>query len=182
MKRIASILCLVISVTLAGCNAGERRPSWGVATEELTTCGCIDVPPTPVMPTAPLNLDTYRWGTPLYRGTLQSAWTTVLRDPNNTGRFMVWAFDVRAQRVIFWATGSFATSYSHFQQQKMDDLLTLRGQMLPDFWEGGTDQYPRGPVDPGPGPGIHDAVWLAAYKEYKSSEEQLAPLTGGAAP
>lgn len=182
MKRITSILCLLSSMILAGCNVAERRPSWGVATEEITSCACIEVPATPVMPTAPMNLDSYRWGNALYPRTAQSAWTTVLRDPNNTGRFMVWAFDVRAQRALFWATGSFTNTYAHFQQQKMEDLLTIRSQMLPDFWEGGTDQYPRGPVDPGPGPGIHDAVWMAAYKEYKSSEEHLAPLTGGAAP
>jgi hypothetical protein len=178
MKRNV-LLCLVVPVLLAGCNTIEapRQPGFGEATQGLErSCSCLVIPPAPPI-TAPIDFDTYPWGNRLYPTAIRSAYTILFQHPTDSAMFVVHAFDVTAQRTLFWGIGTKSLSYRGFRWQKLNDLTWNESNPLGiDFSEGGAEQLPKGPSDPNPpGPGTHDRAWIAAYKEYKSHEELMDP-------
>ncbi|MCP3100991.1 hypothetical protein LZ198_19130 [Myxococcus sp. K15C18031901] len=192
MKNLRSALLFAVSLSTAACAVDPVDMATPEALEALGTTSqrAIVVPPpisnycpgvipgTPWnIPTAPTPLSSIPAGTPLYPAASNplSAYTVVVTDPNNSGGFWAFGFDVRAHRLQFWVSGAL-TEIRRFNSQLATDITLLEvstGTDLGFSW--GTSGQVGGPLIPRPG--VAEGAWRVAYDNYYQLDAYLVSPT-----
>ncbi|MCE9669138.1 hypothetical protein LY474_15100 [Myxococcus stipitatus] len=195
MKNLRSALLFAVSLSAAACTvdpidmaspealeamAGSSEQSMIIVTQPAPIsnfCPGI-IPGTPFnIPTAPTPLSSIPTGTPFYAASTNplSAYTVVVTDPNNSGNFWAFGFDVRAHRLQFWVSGT-NTEIRRFNAQLATDITLLElstGTDLGFSW--GSSGQVGGPLIPRPG--VAEGAWRVAYNNYYKLDEYLISPT-----
>jgi hypothetical protein len=180
-------LAVVAAVAIAGlgCNVPSEDPN--AQTTELGTLaqaldggsGCSTTyPPTLPLPySTPVDLNSYRWGTPFYPTTAQSMYTVYTQHPTDPTRFLVYAIDMKGSRIYFFGSGVLASS--HLSMVLWNHGRDLEAGVIRNPTSNlgnGTLGIPKDPIGPvGPGTPPFIKAQHAAYDMQLAYETLVAP-------
>jgi len=127
----------------------------------------VTVPTAPAYP-APVDFASYRPGALLIPAEARSAFTVFWSDPANPAKnWLAMGFDVKRNVVLFHVRGAFGTKDLYNFRAQLNQELYARESGVDTTFSNCMSGYPSGPgpINPGPGPSIHDAeeARTAAY-------------------